>query len=896
MSANIDSRQEQYFDLEDLRLGLWQALVHESNAGFSNAESFKLESFQKTLRNLYPIERYWTYPGLPTLYQAESYANTGSFSLLQQLLTNVFQSLKGKTYRRQKFTPYQTNLETLNQPTFKDTQQLQPEIEKGEYKPYFEVLVIHPNLEEYEVFYRNTLASLRNYQDEFLYDLVFVDNANDAINCILANTDIQACVYVPGFNGWLAESHDSDYCNALKMANDVSGELDESLLSQCLQSLRPELDHYLLSSLSPYQVAPDTQNWFRRIVYDANPLNILHHEIIQGVRERYLTPFFNALQLYSKSTKSVFHALPLSRGMSAKDSPWIDDIIDFYGKNIFLAETSSTQGGLDSLLAPKGAIKQAQEKAAKSFGSQHSYYVTNGTSTSNKIVMQSNLGPGDIVLISADCHKSIPYSVTLAGAYPIFLQTYPLEAYDLYGAVSLQQIKDTLFSLKASGLLEKVKQITLTNSTFDGLIYDVEHFMLEVLAIKDDIIFHWDEAWFAYAHFNPLYFKRTAMSSARAIKKKLKSEAYAKFYQDWLIQYKKLGEAEQKTTRLYPKPGEIQLKVYATQSTHKTLTSFRQASMIHVYDDQFDDERFLEAYRIHSTTSPNYQIIASLDFSRRQMALEGYGKIRQAHYYAWRLRNEINQSPQLKHYFEVLNDSELVPDKHRVRLSQNASSIAPLSSHTALTKARWQNAEFVVDPSRITLDISRTGLDGASFRELLINKYDIQVNKTSLKTVLFIIHIGTTESSIKYLLQVLHEISDKLKQENKQLAPQKSNANNLPQNRQFHKKFSPFTKRSSLPISDLRFAYFAGNETKNVKYVELSEKTFSEATRGTIYVSASFVTPYPPGFPVLVPGQLIDIDILDFFKQTTIKEIHGFQADKGFKVFTQEFLNEDSKQ
>ena len=111
--------------------------------------------------------------------------------------------------------------------------------------------------------------------------------------------------------------------------------------------------------------------------------------------------------------------------------------------------------------------------------------------------------PGDLVLIDRDCHKSHHYGMVLSGAYPVYLDSYPIEEYSMYGAVPLEHIKEKLLQLKAAGRLDKVKMLLLTNCTFDGLVYNVERVMEEVLAIKPDIIFLWDEAWFAFAGFTP---------------------------------------------------------------------------------------------------------------------------------------------------------------------------------------------------------------------------------------------------------------------------------------------------------------------------------------------------------------------------------------------------------
>ena len=120
---------------------------------------------------------------------------------------------------------------------------------------------------------------------------------------------------------------------------------------------------------------------------------------------------------------------------------------EFYGRNIFLAETSSTSGGLDSLLDPHGTIQRAMDKATKTWGARETFFVTNGTSTANKIVLQALTRPGDIVLIDRNCHKSHHYGLVLAGALPLYLDAYPLQDFAIYGAVPLRSIKQTLLDL-----------------------------------------------------------------------------------------------------------------------------------------------------------------------------------------------------------------------------------------------------------------------------------------------------------------------------------------------------------------------------------------------------------------------------------------------------------------
>lgn len=871
-----------HFDLKSRRDALWRNL-----ASAANAVPFAHAAFASALDELYMVDRFWTYPGRGVLFRLSHYLEKSQFSLAAQLVNNCVYQLTDERYRRQTFSPFHTNLEWLDRPALHDTHQLDA-VPATPLKPYFEVLIVHPFPAEYEMLYRQHLATFKSAHDEFIYDIVLVDSAEDALTAILSNTDILACIYL---NHLLPRTPASTqffaaYCKGLLMNTPPIDLLDsvEVNLSKTIRCARPEIDHYLISEQAAAELPYYVRNHFNRVLFHLDPFLELHTAIMNGVRNRFSTPFFDALQAYSRQPKGVFHALPLSRGASVKPSPWIHDMLTFYGDNIFLAETSSTQGGLDSLLDPTGAIKQAHLKTAETFGADASYFVTNGTSTSNKIVCQANMQPGDIVLISADCHKSIPYGVMLTGAYPIFLETYPLVDYDLYGGIDLKQIKAVMLDLKKQGRLDKLKQITLTNSTFDGLIYHAENFMMEILAIKPDVIFHWDEAWFAYAHFHPLYHSRTAMSAVHKIRQHLANPAYREFYTNWFAAFSANPDENKWYGTLYPNPDAVQLRVYATQSTHKTLSSFRQASMIHVADVNFNQTRFLDAFRIYTSTSPNYQIIASLDIARRQAALEGFHRVRETIQLSMQLRRRIRESALLQPYFEVLGDDEMVPPPYRKPYP------APSEAELDTLVNRWGQSDFAIDPTRVTLNVSKSGIDGSSFRQLLMSRYDIQVNKTSRHTVLFLINIGATQATIDYLLQVLHEMAERFQSERRQqIETHFEPSIPLPAKRHFHPAFLPFPESEYNP-SDMRAAHYQGMDEAAVEYVPLSSETLRQVQEGKRWVSASFVTPYPPGFPVIVPGQLITLEILFYFQHIKVKEIHGYHFEHGFKVFREDYL------
>ncbi len=581
--------------------------------------------------------------------------------------------------------------------------------------------------------------------------------------------------------------------------------------------------------------------------------------------------------------------MPVSRGNSVFKSNWIKDFGKFYGRNMFLAETSTTTGGLDSLLQPTGPLKKAQEMAAKAYGSEHTFFVTNGTSTANKIVQQALVEPGDVVLIDRDCHKSHHYGLVLAGAFPVYLDSYPIEEYSMYGAVPLKVIKEKLLELKSAGKLDKVKMLLLTNCTFDGLVYNVEKVMEEVLAIKPDMVFLWDEAWFAFAGFTYTYKQRTGMFVAKKLFRKYHGEEYKKKY----LQYIKSLPAGEMPTM--PDPEKVKIRVYSTQSTHKTLSSFRQGSMIHIWDEDFQrktTDAFHEAYMTHTSTSPNYQILASLDAGRRQVQFEGFELVEKSIEMAMVLRAKINDHPLLKKYFEVLTIKDLIPEKYSITGIHEYYS--PKDGWTRMEEA-WAMDEFVLDPTKITLTVGKAGIDGDTFKnEYLMNQFNLQINKTSRNTVLLMTNIGTTRSSVAYLMNALLLIAKQLDEDFRSLNKKEkvitekrihSLTKEFPPLPDFSHFHASFQSAPGIPGGNIREAYFMSYHEEQCEYIPLDNclKTMSD---GRELVSASFVIPYPPGFPVLVPGQVVSEEIIRFMLALDVKEIHGYRPELGLKIFT----------
>jgi arginine decarboxylase len=616
----------------------------------------------------------------------------------------------------------------------------------------------------------------------------------------------------------------------------------------------------------------------------------------EGVADRYRTPFFDNLKKYAMRPISTFHALPIARGKSVFRSDWIRDMGDFYGLNIFLAESSATTGGLDSLLEPTGNIKEAQAMAVRAFCADQVFFVTNGTSTSNKMAHQALIAPGDIVLLDRNCHKSHHYGLVLGGGQPLYIDAYPMVEYSMYGAVPLRSIKKALLDLKAQGRLHKAKMVDLTNCTFDGHIYNTRRVMEECLAIKPDLIFLWDEAWFGFARWSPFLRPRTAMGAAEAIETWMEDpEAVAAFEAQQAALGDNPSDEALLNTRLIPDPRKIRLRVYQTNSTHKSMSALRQGSMLLVKDVDFAsvEAQFHEAVFTHASTSPNQQLIASLDVARRQMELEGYGLVANAIEIALDIRKAVNEHPLISRYFRVLGADQMIPDEYRQ--SGFTDFLAPGTTWEHQVRS-MRDDEFCLDPTRMTLVCGTAGFDGTQFKGLMANTYDIQFNKTSRNSVLLQSNINNTRSDvaqlIRVLLEICHTIEDDLARggENGRAAFARrvkslmEDVPDLPNFSHFHDAFRHDAGETT-PEGDMRPAFFSAYYPDDCEYVPLdSPEVEARLKDGPEMISANFVIPYPPGFPIMVPGQVITRETIDFMRKLDVKEIHGFERAKGLKL------------
>lgn len=546
-------------------------------------------------------------------------------------------------------------------------------------------------------------------------------------------------------------------------------------LVQRITGFRPELNVYILIAKEQEDEVVDAlfteavDGYFYREERDYRGIyRILNAQIQEKAR----TPFTDQLKNYVWMAKDQWHTPGHSSGESLRGSPWVNDFYEFMGDHVFDADLSVSVPMLDSLMEPKGVIAEAQALAAKAFGARRTFFATNGTSTANKVIFQTLLAPGEKLLLDRNCHKSVHHGVVLSGAQPVYLDSALNRRFGLYGPVPKKTI------LEAIRRHPDAEALILTSCTYDGLRYDLAPIVEAAHARNIKVIV--DEAWYGFARFHPA-FRPTALEAGAD---------------------------------------------YATQSTHKVLSAFSQASMIHVNDPGFREHLFRENFNMHTSTSPQYALIASLDVARKQAVMEGYKLLARTLMLARELREQINSTG----VFRVLELEDLLPEDVR---------------HDGIR----------LDPTKVTVDVSGCGYTVDELQKELFDRYNIQIEKSTFNTITLLLTIGTTRSKVSRLYDALMRI-----------AREKRSPRRLVRT----PEIPAFTRLRYLP----RDAYYCGGEL--VPVFDDREQV-NKALRGR--VCADGIVPYPPGIPVLVPGQLITPAIAEYLanllrSQKRI-ELHG---------------------
>ena len=329
-------------------------------------------------------------------------------------------------------------------------------------------------------------------------------------------------------------------------------------------------------------------------MYEETPEFLARHIIreAKAYLDSLAPPFFRALVHYAQDGSYSWHCPGHSGGVAFLKSPIGQMFHQFFGENMLRADVCNAVEELGQLLDHTGPVAASERNAARIFNADHCFFVTNGTSTSNKMVWHANVAPDDIVVVDRNCHKSILHAITMTGAIPVFL-TPKRNHLGIIGPIPLEEFRPESIAAKieANPFAREVKDkkpriLTITQSTYDGIVYNVE-MLKEVLGSYIETL-HFDEAWLPHATFHDFYKDMHAIGRDR--------------------------------------PRSKDAMIFATHSTHKLLAGISQASQILVQDSQtrkLDRNVFNEAYLMHTSTSPQYAIIASCDVAAAMMEPPG---------------------------------------------------------------------------------------------------------------------------------------------------------------------------------------------------------------------------------------------------------------------------------
>ncbi|MCW8408100.1 lysine decarboxylase LdcC [Legionella sp. PATHC035] len=603
--------------------------------------------------------------------------------------------------------------------------------------------------------------------------------------------------------------------------------------------------------------------------YDAN---LAHDDFkrillaIEKYQQEILPPFTKALMHYVHELNYAFCTPGHLGGTAFQKNPTSAAFYDFFGKNIFRADLSISIEELGSLLDHSGPQRDAEEFIANIFKSDRSLIVTNGTSTSNKIVGMYSATSGDTVVIDRNCHKSIAHFLMMVDVIPIYLKP-TRNTYGILGGIPKSEYSEQAIHDKILGHPEATAWPTyavITNSTYDGILYKVENIQNE-LKVKH---LHFDSAWVPYTNFHPIYAEKFGLS-------------------------------------LTPLKDQV---IFETQSTHKLLAAFSQSSMIHI-KGSFDAATLDANYMMHMSTSPFYPLVASCEVSAAMMAgNHGYDLINEAIELALDFRMEVKRlkKQSTDWYFDVWQPT-----------LEKKSSCFPLKPNEKWHGFRNVDEDHLfLDPVKVTVllpGIKNDELDDWGIPAVIVEKFlashGIIVEKTGPYSMLFLFSLGITRAKSMALLAALN----KFKQLYDENVPVKIL---LPQLHQEHPEFY-----EKMPIQSLAKAIHGLMQKHNLpqvmyhafdtlpKIVMTPHQAYQKLIRQETQliplsqlkdkISATMILPYPPGVPLIMPGEQITDEselILDFLLMLDdigealpgfATEIHGVVTGEDGKSYVQ---------
>jgi arginine decarboxylase len=280
------------------------------------------------------------------------------------------------------------------------------------------------------------------------------------------------------------------------------------------------------------------------------------------------------------------------------------------------------------------------------------------------------------------------------------------------------------------------------------------------------------------------------------------------------------------------------------------------------------------------------------------MELEGYEMTVRMTELALQIRREVNAHPLISKYFRVLTPGEMIPAQLR---ASGVEDYPPKVSWKAFVDS-LDNDEIALDPTRLTITCGAAGYDGTQFKGLLASRFDVQLNKTSRNSILIQTNINNTRSDAAHLIGVLARIAAEVERKQNSAGQDARDAFQsrvrdlvedvpaLPDFSRFHDAFRS-DPSGTTPEGQIREAFFMAYRDELCEHVKLNSPEIERRLEhGPELVSANFVIPYPPGFPIMVPGQVINREIITFMRKLDVKEIHGFHTSTGLKLLKHEAL------
>jgi arginine decarboxylase len=565
-----------------------------------------------------------------------------------------------------------------------------------------------------------------------------------------------------------------------------------------------------------------------------------------------LPPLAKALTKLTQEYEYSWHTPGHAGGTAFLKSPVGRIFFDYFGENLLRSDLSISVGSLGSLLDHTGPIGEHEKYAARVFGAHRTYCVTNGTSMSNRVIFMAAVARDQIALCDRNCHKSIEHSLVMTGAIPTYL--VPLRnRYGIIGPIPPAKLGEEAIAaaIEANPLVPKggekrAVHSIVTNSTYDGLCYHARR-VEELLDPSVDRI-HFDEAWYAYARFNPIYRDRHAMH----------------------------GD---------PKDHKGPT-VFATHSTHKLLAALSQASLLHIRDGRgaIPHSRFNESYMLHASTSPLYTIIVSNDVTAAMM--DGPGgrtltdeSIQEAVAFRQTLGRVHRQfADKDDWFFRTWNPETLKKSGKQVRFEDAPAEWLATDPECWVLRPgeTWhgfsdlEDGYCMLDPIKVSIVTpgvaDKGGLDKSGIPASIVTSYlhhrGVEVEKTTDFTILILFSIGITRGKWGTLVNALLEFKRDYDR-NAPLAEVLPHLTSgvyaglglrelgdsmfaqLKESRQTHWLAEAFsTLPTPVMTPNAAYQHLVRDEIEHVPLEDLADR-----------VLATSVVPYPPGIPMLMPGE-----------------------------------------